>query len=346
MTIVKSQTLFPVQGFEHRFYHGNRYHCVSAKVTLEWDADGTLTVPRRQPDMEVNDIWHDREDRSSLLYASDLIPFKPGTDVVVTGTVRPPVAEPVPFWFAALRIGTLEKRLRLYGPRQWEHRLLGGWTLSDPVPTEGVSLLYENAYGGTVDPDKDEYKEGEYYPPNPAGTGYIGKSRPDTGRIYSAAQIEAWDGAIKEFGRDVPVGGFGPIPGHIPERMQYAGTFDDKWKKEIAPDIPPDMDMRYWNIAPAGQRLDRYLKPSDEIELAAMRPGPPIRLLIPNIDASTLCEFADRSREAESMNLDSVAIDLDGDRMTLRYHRIIPFDPDLKRIQVGCALLPNQPRRS
>lgn len=346
MTTVLSHSPYPVQGFEHRFYHGNRYHCVSAKVTLQWDAEGKLTPVRRQPDMIVNDVWREEQDRSSLVYASDLIPFKPTTDVVVTGTMLSPEERPLPYWYTALRIGKIEKRLKIFGPRAWRNHLIGGWKLSDPEPTDRVSLLYENAYGGTIDPHKEKYEEGEYYPPNPVGVGYIGKSRADYQREYPAAQIEGWDAGIKEFGRDVTPGGYGPVPGHVPDRLKYAGTYDERWKKEMAPHIPLDMDMRFWNAAPADQQTEAYLKAGEIIELAGMRSGPPIRLAIPNIDASTLLEFADRPRESQGIHLDTVALDLDQNRMTLRYHQIIPFDDALKRIFVTCALLPKQPGSS
>lgn len=343
MTTVLSHSPYPVQGFEHRFYYGNRYHCVSAKVTLEWDAEGKLTPLRRQPDMQVNDVWRAEQHRSSLLYASDLIPFKPTTDVVVTGTVRPPEGRPLPYWYTALRIGKMEKRLKIFGPRVWRNHVFGGWKLSEAEPTEGVSLLYENAYGGTVGPaDKDAYEEGAYYPPNPVGVGYIGKSRTDYRCEYPAAQIEAWDAPIREFGRDVAPGGYGPIPGHVPDRLQYAGTYDDYWKKTMAPHIPLDMDMRFWNAAPIDQQPAAYLQAGEIIELAGMQAGPPIRLVLPRIDASTLSEFADRPRHSEQMHLDTVALDLDQNRMTLRYHQILPFDDQLSRIFVTCALLPRQ----
>ena len=38
MTVIVNQSLYPVQAVERRFWHGNRYHCISAKVTLGYDA--------------------------------------------------------------------------------------------------------------------------------------------------------------------------------------------------------------------------------------------------------------------------------------------------------------------
>lgn len=337
MTVIVSQSLYPVQGFEHRFYHGNRYHCLSAKVTLQWDAEGRLTPLARQPDLVLNDVWLDEENRSSLLYPSDLIPYKPTTDVLVTGSVRPPEDGLLPTWYVALRIGEQEKRLRVHGPRHWRHTLLGGWTLSEPEPVSAVALLYENAYGGTLGPLREHYEEGEFYPPNPLGCGFVDRSRADTAQLYPAAQIESWDAPLVAFGQDVEPGGFGPLPGFVPARQQYAGTYDEQWRQTVAPNIPQDMDMRYWNTAPADQQPPAFLKAGDVIELAGTRPGPPLRLVLPPFDAAGVAHWEDESRETHAMMLDTVLIDLDRDRVTLRFHGLVDFDERIKRINVYCA---------
>lgn len=336
MTIIVSQSSFPAQGFEHRFYHGNRYHCLSTKVTLTWDTDGRLEALERQPPLCLHDTWRDQPERSSLLYPSDLIPFKPSTDVLILGTVRPPEGRPLPMWYASLQIGELEKRLRFFGPRHWQYGALSGWTLSEPEPTDGVTLLYENAFGGCIG-DKPHYEEGEYFPDNPVGCGFIDVRQADRAQRYRAAQIEAWDAPLREFGQPVRPGGFGPLPAYVPERLQHAGTYDEQWQQEVAPNIPLDMDLRYWNTAPADQRPDGYLKAGDRIRLAGIRPGAPLELTIPPYDAAAVCSYEDGSRVSQAMALDTVLLDLDASRMTLRFHAIVAQDERIKRINLYCA---------
>lgn len=337
MTVVVSQSLYPTQGFEHRFYHGNRYHCLSAKVTLEWDEHGRMSAPRRQPDWVLHDEWLEEPDRSSLLFPSELNPYKPTTDVLVVGTARPPEGVPARDWIGALRIGEQVKRLRFCGPRQWQYSLLRGWQLSPAIPVDGVALLYENAYGGTSGPQREHYAEGEYYAPNPFGCGYVGRSRPDTSQPVRAAQIEAWNGAIRHFGQDVAVGGLGPVPGFFPSRAAHTGTLDADWEAKVKPNIPLDMDLRYWNTAPPDQQASEYLRPGDSVTLVGLMPGAPVELAMPPIDPALLCEREHDVRNALAMNLDTVTIDLDRQRMTLRYHQIVPFDESIKRINVHCA---------
>lgn len=336
MTVIVSQSSFPTQGFEHRFFHGNRYHCLSSKVTLAWNTEGRLEALEQQPALSLHDIWRDQPERSSLLYPSDLIPYKPTTDVLVLGTVRPPQDGPLPMWYASLQVGTLEKRLRIHGPRHWQHRALSGWSLSEPEPTEGVALLYENAFGGCIG-DLPHYAEGQYFPDNPVGCGFLDARKADTAQCYRAAQIEAWNAPLREFAQPVRPDGFGPLPAHVPARLQYAGTYDERWQQEVAPNIPLDMDLRYWNTAPADQQPARFLKAGDPIRLAGIRPDGPLELSIPPYEATAVCRYQDGSRQAQPMSLDTVLLDLDHRHMTLRFHTIVPYDPRLTRINLYCA---------
>lgn len=339
MTVIVNQSLFPAQGFEHRFFHGNRYHCLSSKVTLVWDAQGRLTPLARQPALQLHDHWRDEPERSSLVYPSDLSPFKPTTDVLVTGTVRPPQERPMAAWAAELRLPGRQKRLRFFGPRQWRHSVLGGWTLSAPEPTEGVALLYENAYGGTLGPAREHYAEGEFYPPNPVGCGFVGTTRAESTQPQRAAQIEAWDAPLLDFGRDVAPGGFGPLPAHVPERLRHAGTYDAQWREQVAPHIPLDMDLRYWNSAQADQQPATYLKAGDVIELLGVRPGPALRWVMPAIEPTSVSQASDGTRNPRGMNLDTVVIDLDSETLTLRYHDIRPVEAQVERINLYCAII-------
>lgn len=344
MTTIVSQTPFPVQGFEHRFYGGIPYHCISAKLTLRWRANGQLSPLLRQPGFVLNDIWDKVPYRSPLLYASELIPFKPTTDVLVLGTARPLDGEPAQSWDATLRFPGVEKRLRLCGPRSWRHSLVHGWRLSEPEPCDGVPLSYVHAYGGVVGDDREHYAEGEFHPNNPYGCGFLGSQRANTSQEYRAPRIEAWNGAVGTLGQDVAVGGFGPLPGFVPQRARYAGTYDARWQREIKPHIPPDMDLRYWNTAPLDQQPADYLTAGDHIDLLGMTREGRLTLVVPPIAASLVCDYDDESTASLPLRLDTAVIDLDQQHLTLRYHQIVRFDTAMERIRVYCALPPTSAR--
>jgi len=338
MTAVISQSLYPVQAVERRFWHGNRYHCVSAKVTLAFDDQGRLSQTERQPPMALDEVWHGTPMRSSLRHPGDLIPYKPVTDLLVTGTARPPGGRAVAAWDASIGFQGRSKRLRLTGPRAWEHRLVSGWTLGDPSPTDGVALLYENAFGGVDDPARATFEDGEFHPANPFGTGFVGRRRPDTDRVIPAPQIEAFNGAVGALGKPVAVGGLGPIPGFFPDRARHMGTWDG-----LQPDqgMPLDMDMHYWNCAPADQQADGHLREGDEIELRGLAGVESLVIAMPGFTAMTVAHFTDGPDQATTMRLDTVEVDLDRRTLGLRYHRIVAVDERMERISVHCA--PHRP---
>lgn len=336
MTVVVNQSTYPVQAVEHAFWHGNRYHCISAKVTLAFDAAGRLGHLLRQPPLELNEVWYGRPMRSSLRHPGDLIPYKPTTDILVVGTAHAPQGQPTRSWTAELRFEDQRKRLRLHGPRAWRHRTASGWTLTPAAETTGVDLRYENAFGGVIEPDAEVWADGEFFPDNPFGRGFLGRSRGDTHKEYPAAQIEAWDGAITRFGEAVPVGGFGPVPGFVPSRARYMGTWDDFPAGDPDAGVPLDMDMRYWNCAPPDQQTSHFLREGDRIELHGLLPEGAVTLAMPGFTAMTVARYADDS-DAQTMKLDTVLIDLDARHLALRYHRIIACDASIESIQVYCA---------
>lgn len=336
MTVIVNQSLYPVQAVERRFWHGNRYHAISAKVTLAYDEQGRLSEIHHIAPLDLDEVWYGRPMRSSLRRPGDLIPFKPTTDVLVVGTARPPGGRPHTQWDAALRFQGRQKRLRLYGPRTFRHSLLSGWSLSPPAPTSGVELRYENAFGGTSAEDKEELAEGEFYPDNPFGCGFIGRSRPDTSRDYPAPQIEAWNGVVTQLGKHVAVGGLGPIPGFFPDRARHMGSWAPGTAESASLGVPLDMDMHYWQCAPQDQLASEYLRHGDFVELEGLSTEA-MKIAIPRVVATTLARYSDGHHKAQVMNLDTVLVDLDTRRLELRYHRIVPFDSDIQRILVDCA---------
>src|SRR5262245_50857470 len=62
--------------------------------------------------------WGDPE-KSSIKYPSDLCVHKPGTDVIVVAAAHAPRGKPVPSFDAGVRVGPLEKTIRVFGLRVW-----------------------------------------------------------------------------------------------------------------------------------------------------------------------------------------------------------------------------------
>lgn len=76
----------------------------------------------------------------------DLIGYKPGTDVVVHGSARPP--EPVSRMTVSVEVGDHPPhRAEVFGRRVCRY-VNGSPVFTDPEPFEEMPLRYENAYGG------------------------------------------------------------------------------------------------------------------------------------------------------------------------------------------------------
>jgi hypothetical protein len=133
-----------------------------------------------QPEIELADRYSGEPGESSILVASDLCIAKPGTDLVLTGTVRPRKSErELDILF---QVGSQRRTFRIFGPRFWR-RTLGFSRISEPEPLKEVPLLWENAFGGADDTPSNEKDHGY----DPAKESY--SCRECLGRISATLDI-------------------------------------------------------------------------------------------------------------------------------------------------------------
>ena len=52
--------------------------------------------------------------------------------------------------------------------------------------------------------------------------------------------------------------------------MGFAGTYDEKWRKERMPLVPADFDYRYNQAAPLDQIVPGYLKGDEQVKVAGL----------------------------------------------------------------------------
>ena len=177
----------------------------------------------RTPGAKVNvaDVpWdEDAPGKSSVKLASDLCLVKPATDVLVTGSAIAPGGTRVKQLDVALRVGAIQKVVRVYGPRVWVRGVVG-LALSAPEPFESVELRWENAWGGRDDTDPRKPLE---EPRNPAGRGLTR----DPAKLLHQLGPSIEDPAHPLDGRSPAPAGLGPIGRHFMPRRRYAGTYDE-----------------------------------------------------------------------------------------------------------------------
>ncbi|MBK7235551.1 MAG: DUF2169 domain-containing protein [Sterolibacteriaceae bacterium] len=318
MPYVTNVTPFQALGIEHRFYNGHPYDCLFVKATFRICHDGQLRPLVRQPPFVLNDLHEGDEDTSALQYASEIIPFKPGTDVIVTGNAGSPGGEPRAQWLAQLQVGPLNKIVKLTGPRYWRHKRLDRWELTGIEPCGAVRLSYALAYGGASDQQTDEQ---DACWDNPFGLGFQGRNKIDKSRPYAAPRIVSADAGDPKWGGRMRTVGLSPVDGRQMDRLQFAGTYDEKWQREVAPNIPLDMRMEYWNVVPPDQVAKPYLAGGETVRTAGLFSTPDGRqaFVLPRYQVRAVPIRGETKHAGSAMELDTVLIDLDKRHVVLRW---------------------------
>ncbi|TDR39313.1 hypothetical protein DFR29_1162 [Tahibacter aquaticus] len=357
---VRNTTPFPHLRFD-KMGKGRRFHDVVV-VCASFVLDSGRLKPaavHRGP-VIADRLWHpDAAAVSSLQCATDVLLIKPGSDVYVTGTVRPLDARPCREWHGLLRVERdglplIHKILRFTGPRRWQRSLLG-WSLTVPEATMAVPLRYELAYGGWWY-DKGDAMDAaaRVCEENPSGTGWFGtadrrhhpRARYAHGQAVAGPQIEYADSPIHSDNRRHRVAGFGPVARHWMPRHRHAGSYDAAWlaqfQHEEIPDYPADFDYRYFHYAPEDQVIGAGLIGDEDLMLAgvfAEVPGVSARL--PHLWMEAVCHRSGDEPLSQAMRLDTVHVDLDAMLVHLTWRLVLGYDQEIVRVELFDRLIAN-----
>lgn len=229
--------------------------------------------------------------RSVIVDDGDLVPYKPGTDILVTGCASAPEGKPTKDWVAAIRVGNIEKALRLHGPREFKYSAVG-WTVGATTPVTSVPLDYRLAFGGCIDVPAELTKDGEpdwvRLTSNPAGSGWL--PRPETfSKLTKGARshVEKWIQAQKVLAAPqiedafIPVrtpysnaapAGMTAIARWWAPRVGLQGKFDDEWRRVRYPLLPKDFNARYFQCASAGLVASPRLAGDETVTMVGLLP--------------------------------------------------------------------------
>src|SRR5262245_31066135 len=228
-----NETRFPHLEFESRTPGDRKFH------TLVLEGAFAITPEVKalhSPMVSLENEYRGEPGRSSMTWEAPLAPPKRGTDIHVNAVAR--AAQPLGGWGVRVRVGSVEKRLRVRGPHVWRHRD-GAWRRTAPKPCREVAICYEHAFGGS------DYEE------NPYGTGWIRDDTP-TDREVRAPQVLAEDEPDHAAGQTYRPQGLGPIEPSWSPRLERAGTFDAAWEKERWPMLPEDFSYWFYSSASPG----------------------------------------------------------------------------------------------
>lgn len=265
--------------------------------------DGTF-VPapaERMRKMRQGDVPWGKPEIASFRYPTDLFVHKPGTDVIVVGRAFSPRGESVPSFEAGVRVGRLQKIVRITGQRVW----LADGTLSKPLPIESLDLRYDFAFGGSDDSDPRRYVE---EPRNPIGRGkardlasLVGKKGP---------QIEDPEQPIEVFGKDYAPVGLGVVGRNYLPRRGLVGTYDKRWLEERAPLLPADFDDRANHAASAGLVANPPLAGGEEGALMNLLPGGgTLPFTLPRVPLEIAFRVEGRPTDVREPHIDTLVLD-------------------------------------
>jgi hypothetical protein len=309
---IENRTPFSAAQGWVRNRRGAEVWLVVVKATFDILPDGTTRVAAEQALPRRLAEYHGEPGNSSIRHESDFVLTKKTTDVLVVGHARAPYDSPVEQLEVGLRVGSLQKILRVFGDRRWR-----GGEPTDPLPFVVMPLVYERAFGGVDRHSPTPEKDWDWR--NPVGCGYA----VNTAHLADQAvpNIEDPTRPIRLW-KDRPApAGFGPVASHWQPRAALAGTYDQEWERTRQPLLPDDCDDQFFQCAPLDQQTAQFLVGGETITLVNLSAQGRLDFDLPTITLDLESRFADGERRVhQPPKLHSVIFEPDFPRVGLVWH--------------------------
>lgn len=224
---------------------GRRRATVFVKATFSLTRGGPMRLAAPVP-IFLGDQHHEASLERGVIAASDVAPYLPRAEVLLTGHACAP--SPSPFLPVRLAVvgsrPLVDKTLHVFGERLW----LDGEQMTAPVPFTRIPLRWERAHKGP--PGYEENPVGMAAAPNEPVANIIDPADP-----FSPA-------------------GFGPIAPFWPARRRLLRDLDPAALVAAAPAIPDPFAWSYFHAAPPDQRCS-FFEGNEWVVLEGMHPELP-----------------------------------------------------------------------
>lgn len=294
---------------------------VIVKGTFAFAMDKTEPAADQVP-IAYGDSFYDEQEGGGIRYESDLAPHKPRTDVVLCGSAHAPQNQPSRQVDIGLKVGPVQKRLKVFGTRLWNHAgiLSRRYLITDAQPFVTQAIRYSDAFGGI-----DE-TTGEYCCHNLSGKGFYARTTKANLAGKPLPQIEDPRHLIKSPWDRPPPAGLGFYHRAWLPRARYAGTYDKAWRVQLSPRPPEDFNYRFYNGAHPDLQAEGYLQGNEPVELINLTPEGRMQFALPGV--APLCRVRRIDKQAAEtipMNLDTVFIEPDQRRFCLVWRGRAPL---------------------
>ncbi|BCH25435.1 DUF2169 family type VI secretion system accessory protein [Mesorhizobium sp. L-8-3] len=283
MLPLENHTPFAAEGLWTRDEHGCEVWLVAIKASFEIDPDGKQTPLKSQVPVNMAPVFG--ADPDELLDDDDFCIEKRHTDILIDGHVYAPGGHPGIETMARLKVGDLDKTVKVIGDRVFMPGPVSVRT-SQPEPFVKIPISWRRTYGGTdttaSKPDWDQR--------NPIGTGFAVDPQRLVGKI--APNLEYPDAPYRDHRAGAPAG-FGPVAPHWQPRIKYAGTYGDEWRKTRDPLLPTNFSRLYYQCAPADQQTKAPLMGYEDVRLGNFTRDGFLQFLLPRITFDVTTHFYD-----------------------------------------------------
>jgi hypothetical protein len=285
-------------------------------VLVDPGADGEPRLADTQEPLLMADVFGEDPATTAPRLENDYAPTKPECDVLLSGAAHAPYGQPVRMLRVALQAGPVAKSFTVTGPRRWRSGITGV-SAGEPELMLTQPISYDDAFGGT-EADPEAPGRTDMFLDNPVGRGFRPRTRDIDGELMPATEEVA--DPVRSPRKAYRPMAFGPLGRSWRPRAQYVGTYDQHWMENVAPMLPADFDSRYFQAAPADQRMP-YPRGGEPLRLlnlvpTVLSPNASVETSIPRLPVSIVfVTFRGTARHVEA-NLDTILIEPDANRFT------------------------------
>ena len=141
--------------------------------------------------------------------------------------------------------------------------------------------------------------------------------------------------------------GFGIVGRAWAPRLPLAGTYDDAWKSERWPGLPPDFDFAYWNGAPVDQQIE-FPPPAFRLELFNLTapehtPDGSLCVELPGHRPFVLLRLHNGAMLPLPMLTDTLRIDTEAMTLALTHRISLPNHLDIRVLEARFETDPTAP---